>query len=162
MIICLHGGYGEGYEYIWTWLRPARARGYILLSPKSLDVTWTMTPNSVDTRSILTMLQEVGAQYSVDRSRLFLTGLSDGGIMTYLLGIEHHELFAGIAPIAGALHPMVDPLLRARIGRELPIFVVHGVHDFIFPVTFTRQTTSCSSVWGTTSSMRNCPIGVMP
>jgi phospholipase/carboxylesterase len=140
LIICLHGGYGEGYEYIWTWLRPARARGYILLSPKSFDVTWTMTPNSIDTRSILTMLDEVAAAYSIDRSRLFLTGLSDGGIMTYLLGIERHEMFSGIAPVAGALHPMVDPMLRAKTGRELPIFVVHGVHDFIFPVAFTRQT----------------------
>ncbi|MBV8773226.1 MAG: phospholipase [Deltaproteobacteria bacterium] len=140
LIICLHGGYGEGYEYIWTWLRAARARGHIVLSPKSFDVTWTMTPNSIDTRSILTMLDEVGAEYSIDRSRLFLTGLSDGGIMTYLLGIEHHEIFAGIAPVAGALHPMVDPMLRARRGHELPIFVIHGVHDFIFPVTFTRQT----------------------
>jgi phospholipase/carboxylesterase len=140
LIICLHGGYGEGYDYIWTWLRPARARGYILLSPKSLDVTWTMTPNSIDTRSILMMLDEVAQEYSIDRSRLFLTGLSDGGIMTYLLGIERHELFTGIAPVAGALHPMVDPLLRAKTGRELPIFVIHGVHDFIFPVAFTRQT----------------------
>ena len=140
LIICLHGGYGEGYEYIWTWLRPARAHGYLLLSPKSLDVTWTMTPNSIDTRSILLMLDEVAAEYSIDRSRLFLTGLSDGGIMTYLLGIERHEMFTGIAPVAGALHPMVDPMLRERTGRELPIFVVHGVHDFIFPVTFTRQT----------------------
>jgi phospholipase/carboxylesterase len=140
VIICLHGGYGEGYEYIWTWLRPAGTRGYILLSPKSLDVTWTMTANSIDSRSILAMLDEVAAEYSIDRSRLFLTGLSDGGIMTYLLGIERHEIFAGIAPIAGALHPMVDPLLRARTGREVPIFVIHGAHDFIFPVTFTRQT----------------------
>jgi phospholipase/carboxylesterase len=140
LIICLHGGYGEGYEYIWTWLRPARTRGYILVSPKSLDVTWTMTPNSIDTRSILRMLDEVAAEYSIDRSRLYLTGLSDGGIMTYLLGIERHEMFTGIAPVAGALHPVVDPLLRAKTGRELPIFVVHGVHDFIFPVTFTRQT----------------------
>jgi phospholipase/carboxylesterase len=140
LIICLHGGYGEGYEYIWTWLRPARARGYILLSPKSLDVTWTMTPNSIDTRSILAMLDEVDAEYSINESRVFLTGLSDGGIMTYLLGIEKHEIFTGIAPVAGALHPMVDPMLRARTGREVPILVIHGVHDFIFPVTFTRQT----------------------
>jgi phospholipase/carboxylesterase len=140
LIVCLHGGYGEGYEYIWTWLRPARARGYILLSPKSLDVTWAMIANGIDTRSILAMLEEVGAEYSIDRSRVFLTGLSDGGIMTYLLGIERHEMFRGIAPVAGALHPMVDPMLRARTGRELPIFVIHGVHDFIFPVTFTRQT----------------------
>jgi phospholipase/carboxylesterase len=148
LIICLHGGYGEGFEYIWTWLRPARSCGYCLLSPKSLDVTWTMTPNSIDTRSILLMLEEVAAEYSIDRSRLYLTGLSDGGIMTYLLGIERHEMFAGIAPVAGALHPMVDPMLRARTGRELPIFVIHGVHDFIFPVSFTRQTNELLKVLG--------------
>ena len=35
---------------------------------------------------------------------------------------------------------MVDSMLRVGAGRELPIFVVHGVHDFIFPVAFTRQT----------------------
>lgn len=140
LIICMHGGYGEGYEYIWTWLRPARAKGYILLSPKSIGDTWSMTMGSRDTRSIMRMLDEVRGVYSVDPSRIYLTGLSDGGIMTYILGLERHEIFAGIAPVAGALHMAADPMLRSGTGRELPIFVIHGVHDFIFPVQFTRQT----------------------
>ena len=140
LIICMHGGYGEGYEYIWTWLRPARAKGYILLSPKSIGNTWSMTMGSPDTRSIMRMLDEVREAYSIDPSRIYLTGLSDGGIMTYILGLERHEIFAGMAPVAGALHMAADPMLRSGTGRELPIFVVHGVHDFIFPVQFTRQT----------------------
>lgn len=140
LIICMHGGYGEGYEYIWTWLRPARAKGCILLSPKSIGNTWSMTMGSPDTRSIMRMLDEVRAAYSVDPSRIYLTGLSDGGIMTYILGLERHEIFAAIAPVAGALHMAADPMLRGGTGRELPIFVVHGAHDFIFPVQFTRQT----------------------
>src|SRR6185437_10611768 len=78
LIICLHGGYGDGFDYIWTWLRPARTDGYILLSPKSIAETWTMTMNSVDTRSIMRMLDEVKEQYSIDESRVFLSGLSDG------------------------------------------------------------------------------------
>lgn len=140
LIICLHGGYGAGNEYIWTWLRSARTRGYILLSPKSLAETWTMTMGSPDTRSVLAMLEEVRGRYAVDSSRLYLTGLSDGGIFTYIMGLERHELFTGIAPVAGALHMAADPMLRTGTGKELPIFVIHGVHDFIFPVTFTRQT----------------------
>ena len=140
LIVCMHGGYGEGYEYIWTWLRPARTKGYILLSPKSIGNTWSMTMGSPDTRSIMRMLDEVRDAYSVDPSRIYLTGLSDGGIMTYILGLERHEIFAGIAPVAGALHMAADPMLRSGTGRELPIFVIHGVHDFIFPVQFTRQT----------------------
>jgi phospholipase/carboxylesterase len=140
LIICLHGGYGQGYEYIWTWLRSARTKGYILLSPKSLAETWTMTMNSPDTRSVMQMLDEVCAAYSIDRSRIYLTGLSDGGIFTYIMGLERHENFTGLAPVAGALHMAVDPMLRTGTGREVPLFVIHGVHDFIFPVTFTRQT----------------------
>ncbi len=140
VIICLHGGYGQGYEYIWTWLRSARTKGYILLSPKSFVETWTMTVGSPDTRSVMQMLDEVAAKYSIDRSRIYLTGLSDGGIFTYIMGLEKHEKFTALAPVAGALHMAADPLLRTGSGRELPIFVIHGVHDFIFPVTFTRQT----------------------
>jgi phospholipase/carboxylesterase len=140
LIICLHGGYGEGFEYIWTWLRSARTRGYILLSPKSFGETWSMTMGSADTRSVMQMLDEVAAAYAIDRSRIYLTGLSDGGIFTYIMGLERHEIFAGLAPVAGALHMAADPMLRTGTGRELPIFVIHGVHDFIFPVTFTRQT----------------------
>ncbi|HZP44211.1 MAG TPA: prolyl oligopeptidase family serine peptidase [Candidatus Binataceae bacterium] len=140
LIICLHGGYGQGFEYIWTWLRSARSRGYILLAPKSIAETWTMTMGSVDTRSVMKMLDEVAAAYNVDRSRIYLTGLSDGGIFTYIMGLERHELFAGISPVAGALHMAADPMLRTGTGREVPIFVIHGVHDFIFPVTYTRQT----------------------
>jgi phospholipase/carboxylesterase len=140
LIICLHGGYGAGHEYIWTWLRSARTKGYILLSPKSLGDTWSMTMGSPDTRSVMKMLERVEEDYAVDRSRVYLTGLSDGGIFTYIMGLERHELFAGIAPVAGALHMAADPMLRTGTGKELPIFVIHGVHDFIFPVTFTRQT----------------------
>jgi phospholipase/carboxylesterase len=140
LIICLHGGYGEGFEYIMTWLRPARTKGYILLSPKSLGDTWAMTIGSIDVRSVSRMVEQVVRDYRIDPSRVYLTGLSDGGIFTYIMGLEHHELFAGVAPVAGALHLAVDPLLRAGKGKELPLFVIHGVHDFIFPVQFTRQT----------------------
>jgi predicted esterase len=140
LIVCLHGGYGEGSEYIWTWLRPARSRGYILLSPKSIGSTWDMTMQSTDTSSVVAMIAEVERQYSIDRSRVYLTGLSDGGIFTYILGIERHDLFAGLAVVAGALHMAVDPMLREGRAKDVPLFVIHGVHDFIFPVAFTRQT----------------------
>ncbi len=140
LIVALHGGYGQGYEYVWTWLRPARSRGYAILAPKSLGETWDMRAPSTDTRSVVRMLDEIASEYSIDRDRVYLSGLSDGGIFTYLLGLEQSQLFRGIAPVAGALHQAVDRMLREGRGKDTPIFVVHGVHDFIFPVSFTRQT----------------------
>ena len=140
LIVCLHGGFGHGDEYIWTWLRPAKSKGYLLLSPKSLGPTWSVLTPALDIRSIQAMLDDVLATYAVDRARIYLTGLSDGGIFTYLLGLARPELFAGIAPVAGQMHSLVDTLLRHGRGKALPIFVVHGAQDYIFPVAFTRQT----------------------
>lgn len=140
LIVCLHGGYGRGDDYIWTWLRPAKSKGYLLLSPKSVGPTWSALNPPLDNRSITAMLDEVLATYTVDRKRIYLTGLSDGGIFTYIFGLAQAELFAKIAPVAGELHPMADPLLRQGKGKGMPILVVHGVHDFIFPVESVRQT----------------------
>jgi phospholipase/carboxylesterase len=140
LIVCLHGGYGRGDDYIWTWLRPAKSTGYLLLSPKSAGPTWSILNPPLDIRSIQVMLEEVCTTYAVDRKRVYLTGLSDGGTFTYLLGLSGAELFAGIAPVAGELHPMVDTLLRRGQGKTAPILIVHGVQDFIFDVEFTRQT----------------------
>jgi len=139
LIVCLHGGYGRGDDYIWTWLRPAKNKGYLLLSPKSAGPTWSVLNPPLDIRSIQAMLEEVCTTYAVDRKRVYLTGLSDGGTFTYLLGLSCAELFAGIAVIAGEMHPMVDPLLRRSQGKAVPILIVHGAQDFIFDVAFTRQ-----------------------
>jgi phospholipase/carboxylesterase len=140
LIIALHGGHGQGSEYIWTWVRPARSHRYAILSPKSWGDTWDMSRPSLDTRSVIRMFDEVTNEYSIDRARVYLTGLSDGGIFTYILGLEHSHLFRGLAPVAGALHPVVDPMLREERGKDTPMLVIHGVHDFIFPVAFARQT----------------------
>jgi len=139
LIVCLHGGYGRGDEYIWPWLRPAKSKGYLLLSPKSAGPTWSVLNPPLDIRSIQAMLEEVCTTYAVDRKRVYLSGLSDGGTFTYLLGLSCAELFAGIAVIAGEMHAMVDPLLRRSQGKTLPMLIVHGAQDFIFDVAFTRQ-----------------------
>jgi predicted esterase len=148
LVVALHGGYGQGSEYIWTWIRPARSRRWALLAPKSWGNTWEMTLRSSDARSVLTMIDEVARDYPIDPSQIYLSGLSDGGIFTYILGLEHHERFRGIAPVAGALHMAADPMLREGRGKDTPIFVIHGVHDFIFPVALTRQTNELLSAIG--------------
>ena len=139
LIVCLHGAYGRGDHHVWSWLRPAKSRSYLVLSPKSLDVTWSILQPDLDTGSVTGMLEEVCAAYSVDRSRVYLTGLSDGGTFTYLLGLSRPDLFAGIAPVAGDLHGMMDGMLRRKQGIELPIYIVHGAHDHIFPVATIRS-----------------------
>lgn len=142
LVVCLHGGYGRGDEYLWTWLRPAKSRGYIVLSPKSIGPTWSIANPPRDVGSIVAMLDEVADTYTIDPRRIYLTGLSDGGTFSYLLGLERADRFAAVAPVAGVLSPPIEPMLRAKQGIALPMHVIHGAHDTIFPVQTVRSTTA--------------------
>ena len=139
LIVGLHGAYGHGHEYLWTWLRAARSRGYLVLAPKASQSTWSILNPAVDIGSIRAMLDEVGARYTLDPRRVYVSGLSDGGTFAYLLGLSCPALFAGVAPIAGVLHPVADALLRQKQGIELPLFVVHGARDWIFDARAARS-----------------------
>ena len=139
LVVCLHGAYGRGDHFLWSWLRPAKSRGCMLLAPKSLDVTWSILQPERDTHSVAAMLEEVCSEYAVDRGRVYLSGLSDGGTFTYLLGLGRPDLFAGIAPVAGDFTGMMDDMLRRRQGQNLPIYIVHGFHDHIFSVDGIRK-----------------------
>ena len=135
LVITLHGGHGRGDDYLLTWLRSAKSRGLILLSPKSLGQTWSIQQPGLDVRSILSMLETVMDEYTVNTRRILVSGLSDGGTFSYALGISCSKLFVGIAPIAGVLLPRLD----YKQATALPIFIVHGAKDFIFPVSSARM-----------------------
>jgi phospholipase/carboxylesterase len=140
LVVCLHGSHGRGDEYLWTWLRSARTRGAIVLSPKSSGPTWSITQPRIDSESILAMLDHVSRSYTIDEQRILLTGLSDGGTFSYLLGLEHPARFSACAPVAGVLSPGAEHLLRAGRGSGLPLHVIHGALDSIFPVQSIRST----------------------
>jgi phospholipase/carboxylesterase len=134
LIIAMHGGHGRGDDYLLTWLRPAKSKGYLILSPKSLDQTWSIQQPGIDIRSILSIVEELLDEYAIDTGRLFATGLSDGGTFSYAIGLSCPRLFAGVAPIAGVLGPWAVP----EESKKLPLFIVHGAKDFIFPVAMAR------------------------
>jgi phospholipase/carboxylesterase len=138
LIIAMHGGHGRGDDYLLTWLRPAKSKGYIVLSPKSLGNTWSLQQPGIDIRSILSIVEELLDEYTIDTGRLFATGLSDGGTFSYALGLSCPKLFAGIAPVAGA--GMFVSLFDLTPSKTLPVFIVHGAQDFIFPVATARAT----------------------
>ena len=42
LIVALHGGSGHGADFLWSWLREARTRGCIVISPTSRGGTWSL------------------------------------------------------------------------------------------------------------------------
>ena len=100
---------------------------FILVSPQSSGRGW----NS-DTLNAL--LDDIIRKYRVDKSRVYLTGLSMGGYGTWSLAAAHPERFAAIVPICGGGNPADAKKLAA-----LPIWVFHGAKDPTVPVQRSRE-----------------------
>lgn len=75
-------------------------------------------------------LAEVLEENRIDRSRMYLTGLSMGGYGTWNWAAAHPETFAAIAPVCGGGNP---DLAEALVN--MPIWVFHGAKDEVVPLS---------------------------
>lgn len=139
LVMALHGGSGHGRRFLWTWLRTARSRNLILVAPTSVGPTWALTGPDPDTPNLSRILDAVCAEWTVDRSRLLLTGMSDGGTFTYVSGLDEASPFTHLAPVAAAFHPMLAEMASPARLRGLPIRITHGALDWMFPVAMARD-----------------------
>jgi predicted peptidase len=80
------------------------------------------------------LLDQVLADYRVDRDRVYLTGLSMGGSGTWSFAAEYPDYFAAIVPICGGGDPKEASKLKA-----LPIWVFHGAKDESVPLSRSEE-----------------------
>src|SRR6201991_1741355 len=107
LVMALHGGSGNGRNFLWSWLRDARSFGAILITPTATGPTWALMGNDADTPNLTRILAEVRTRWNVDAKRLLLTGMSDGGTFCYVTGLEDASPFTHLAPVAATFHPLM-------------------------------------------------------
>ena len=134
LVMALHGGAGHGRGFLWTWLKEARSRGFILISPTATGDTWSLMGPDIDSGNLTAILDTVQARWSVDASRLLMTGMSDGGTFTYVSGLRTASPFTHLAPISASFHPMMLELIDAPRIAGRPIYLTHGTHDWMFDI----------------------------
>ena len=145
LVMALHGGSGNGRGFLWNWLRDARSLGAILVAPtatgSTLDKsTWALMGEDTDTPNLERILDSVRSRWNVDPARLLLTGMSDGGTFCYVTGLEAGSPFTHLAPVAATFHPLMAEMADTQRLRGLPVHIVHGRLDWMFPVQAARQT----------------------
>ena len=134
LVVALHGGTGHGADFLWSWLREARTRGFILLAPTSQQDTWSLSGEEHDLEPLATMITYIKENWAIDDNHILLTGMSDGGTYTLLAGLQEHSPFTHLAPFSGVLHPEICMSGRIRFAHERNIFLVHGTSDWMFPI----------------------------
>ena len=135
LVVALHGGSGHGRQFVWAWLREARCRNFLLLSPTAVGSTWSLEYPDVDRTNIERMVAFVAQQWRVDTAHVLLTGLSDGATFALLGGLSPESPFTHLAPVSGVLAPTAN----LEAARRRRIYLVHGALDWMFPVPMARM-----------------------
>jgi phospholipase/carboxylesterase len=138
LVMALHGGSGHGRLFLWSWLREARGRGIILTAPTAIGDTWSLMEPQIDSANLVRIVAEIAQRWRVDSTHLLLAGMSDGGTFTLLNGLDDGSPFTHLAPVAASFHPLLLTMADPHRLAGLPIYLVHGALDWMFPVSIAR------------------------
>lgn len=78
--------------------------------------------------------------------------MSDGGTFSLLTGMMQRAPFTHLAPISGSFHPML--LEGAADVSSLPIYLVHGALDWMFPIDMARMAAAALTAAGAAVTFR--------
>lgn len=157
LLVALHGGSGHGRAFLWNWVRTARSMGVIVACPTAIGQTWALGGPDMDSPNLSRVVDYVRARWNVDTDRLLLTGMSDGGTFTLLSGLQEGSPFTHLAPFATGFHPMLAEMADATRVRGLPIYLVHGALDWMFPVELAQTARRMLSHVGAAVTYREIP-----
>ena len=136
LVVCLHGAGFTGDSYLERWA--ARLGEWsILACPTTMAGTWWTRPSE---ELVLATIETVRARYHIDPDRIYLTGMSNGGIGAWIIGVHHAPRFAAVAPMASGIDDVLFPFLENL--RHTSLYVIHGAKDQIMPVWLSRNVTN--------------------
>ncbi len=135
LVVCLHGAGFTGEVYLERW-QTRLGEDYVLACPTIPMGAW-FTRGAEEL--VLATIRSVQRRYHIDPDRIFLTGMSNGGIGAWVIGMHHAPQFAGIAPMASGLDDVLMPFLANL--RSTPIYIIHGAKDQVMPVELSRTIT---------------------
>ena len=138
LVMALHGGTGHGRDFLWSWVRAARSLGAVVISPTSRGNTWDLMGGDSDSANLNAILNHVRENWNIDDDKLLLTGMSDGGTFTYVSGLLANSPFTHLSPVAASFHPMIVEMCDRERLQDLPIYLVHGVLDWMFNIDIAR------------------------
>ena len=141
LVIALHGGGGtaEGFKDENGLDAVSDREGFVTVYPDGSGplpgrlLTWNAGPNCCgwaldndidDVGFLVDVLDDLATRIEFDPRRVYLTGHSNGAIMTYRFALEASDRVAAIVPVGGA---MAADLPQASV--PVPVLHIHSVDD---------------------------------
>lgn len=77
------------------------------------------------------LIDDLSLNYSIDAKRIYSTGMSNGGFMSYTLACELSDRIAAIASVTGTMN--VNQSSTCTPLHQMPIMEIHGTNDVTVP-----------------------------
>ncbi len=133
VIVVLHGMGGSGDGTIEKWVKRLGEKFIVVCPTYPMGAWWSKTAEDI----VLRLIRETKEKYPVDQNRIFLSGLSNGAVGAFMIGMNYPDYFAGIVPIAGGI---TERLMTFLVNlNNTPVYMIHGAKDPIFPISYLRR-----------------------
>ena len=146
LVFVLHGSGGDfaqargGYGYDFDVL--AEAEDLIPIYPDGFELHWNdcrkagpYAANTLDVDDVgffRALVEKFAAEHGADRTRVFATGISNGGQMALRLALEAPDLVRAVAPVAASL-PAESNMDCKPAGRPVSVLIMNGSADPMNP-----------------------------
>ncbi len=125
LVISLHGlnqdiNYQKGQA---KWELVADTAKFVVVYPAGVNNSWDINGNR-DTDFILAIIESMVTRFGIDRNRVYVSGFSMGGMMSYHTANKIADKIAAIGPVSGYLFSNTT-----ASSRPMPIIHVHGTSD---------------------------------
>jgi polyhydroxybutyrate depolymerase len=115
----------------------AEEEGFLVAYPDAIDANWFGPQDNIG--FIDSLVDHLSSQYSVNGSKVYATGFSQGGIMSYMLSVARPNRFAAVASVAafrpfdGETNFLYPRDLPEVPDRPFPLLQIQGTSDIITP-----------------------------
>lgn len=88
---------------------------------------WTVGSTTDDVDYSRALIDFIEAEYNIDPARIYSTGMSNGGYMSFLLACQLNEKIAAVASVTGSMTP--ETFNDCKPSHPTPIMQIHGTND---------------------------------
>jgi polyhydroxybutyrate depolymerase len=180
-VFCLHGLTQTAVMFCLdtgvAWPTKADQEGFVVIMPNGYQNSWNggtccgaaVTSGLDDVALIRAIFTEVGKHVNIDLGRVYATGLSNGAYLSYRLACEASDLFAAVAPSAGAIGTAAigggtnttSDLAACTPTHKVAVLDIHGTSDPLIPYKLQKPSLAIMQA-SDTCSTTTAPATVPP
>ena len=170
LVMNFHGYGSNAYEQMFYGdFRPiADTAGFLVVHPQgTLHLGkqhwnvggWTIGSTVDDVGFTGALIDSLSVEYNIDFTRVYATGMSNGGFMSFLLACQLGHRIAAIAPVAGSMTP--ETYNNCDPSHSTPVLQIHGTTDPVVSYSgsiFSKPVETALQYWVTYNQCVSVPI----